>query len=143
MCGDMRYALDEDPLTVYVCHCTDCQTLTGASFSLSMIVRREALRLLRGEPREASVTLDDGRVKSARYCPRCITKLFGPSRVPGLCLVAPGTLDDTSWLSPAGHIWTRSAQPWVPIPEDTISISHRPSEAESLELVRIWRSRER
>src|SRR5205085_12002866 len=28
-----------------------------------------------------------------------------------------GTLDDTSWLRPTAHIWTRSKQPWLPIPE--------------------------
>ena len=28
-----------------------------------------------------------------------------------------GTLDDTSWLRPAAHIWNRSAQPWMQFPE--------------------------
>jgi hypothetical protein len=27
--------------------------------------------------------------------------------------VRAGTLDDTSWLRPTRHIWTRSKQPWV------------------------------
>jgi hypothetical protein len=31
--------------------------------------------------------------------------------------VKPGTLDDTSWLRPAVHLWTASKQPWVVIPE--------------------------
>jgi hypothetical protein len=28
-----------------------------------------------------------------------------------------GALDDTSWLRPTIHFWTRSAQPWVMLPE--------------------------
>jgi hypothetical protein len=28
-------------------------------------------------------------------------------------VVRGGTLDDTSWLRPTTHFWTRSAQPWV------------------------------
>ena len=28
-----------------------------------------------------------------------------------------GTLDDTSWLRPTAHFWTRSAQGWVVLPE--------------------------
>jgi len=31
--------------------------------------------------------------------------------------VKAGNLDDTGWLFPVGHIWTRSAQPWVAIPD--------------------------
>jgi hypothetical protein len=31
--------------------------------------------------------------------------------------VRAGTLDDTSWLRPTRHIWTRSKQPWVSFAE--------------------------
>jgi hypothetical protein len=31
--------------------------------------------------------------------------------------VRAGTLDDTSWLKPTAHIWTRSKQPWITLPE--------------------------
>ena len=31
--------------------------------------------------------------------------------------VRAGTLDDTSWLRPARHIWTRSKQPWITFAE--------------------------
>ena len=37
-----------------------------------------------------------------------------------------GTLDDTSWIEPVGDIWTRSAQPWVTIPSDTLSYEGQP-----------------
>jgi hypothetical protein len=30
--------------------------------------------------------------------------------------VRAGTLDDTSWLRPTRHIWTRSKQPWITLP---------------------------
>jgi len=31
--------------------------------------------------------------------------------------VRGGTLDDTSWLRPTVHFWTRNKQPWIAIPE--------------------------
>ena len=34
---------------------------------------------------------------------------------PEISSVKAGSLDDTSWLRPVGHIWTRSRQPWVDI----------------------------
>lgn len=53
LCGEVGYCLEEAPLAVYACRCTDCQTQTGSSFKLCAIVRADALRVL--EPG----TLDD------------------------------------------------------------------------------------
>ena len=41
-CGEIRYRFVGDPLTLYACHCTDCQRETGASFVLSMVRRTRA-----------------------------------------------------------------------------------------------------
>jgi hypothetical protein len=30
--------------------------------------------------------------------------------------IKPGTLDDTGWLRPETHYWTKRKQPWVVIP---------------------------
>ena len=37
---------------------------------------------------------------------------------PGYTRIVRGcTLDDTSWLMPTAHYWTRNKQPWVILPE--------------------------
>jgi hypothetical protein len=46
------------------------------------------------------------------FCPNCGTRLY---HVPGGAAypnrnIKPGTLDDTAWLTPTIHFWTRSAQ---------------------------------
>ncbi len=141
-CGDVRYTLSKDPFPLYACHCTDCQRQTGCSFVLSMVVRREALEVLRGELREYSLELPDGRRKHGKFCGRCSTRLWGePFKLPGLAVLRPGTLDDTSWLHPIGHIWTRSAQPWVRIPDDTLNFRRQPEGDEAAALVRAWKER--
>ena len=142
LCGTVEFSLSEDPVTLYACHCTDCQRQTGSSFALSMIVRREALEVVSGQPEQYSVELADGRVKEAHFCARCSTRLWGPSSIAGLAVLEPGTLDDTSWLSPVGHIWTRSAQPWVVIPDNELSFSEQPEGEASLALVRAWKQRQ-
>ena len=139
LCGDVEYRISEDPVTLYACHCTDCQRQTGASFGLSMIVRRESLQIVRGRPEQYSVEMADGRVKQSHFCGRCTTRLWGPSSIAGLAVLEPGTLDDTSWLHPIGHIWTRSAQPWVSIPKGSLNFSHQPREEDYLSLVRAWK----
>lgn len=33
LCGALRYRVTAEPLTLYACHCTDCQRRTGTAFA--------------------------------------------------------------------------------------------------------------
>jgi len=142
LCGLVRYRLTDEPLTLYACHCTDCQRRTGSAFALSMVVTRSALELLRGETRYYRVTMPDGREKAGRFCAECSGQLWGePVNFPQLAVIQPGTLDDTSWLRPIGHIWTGSAQPWVSLPEGPLTFPGQPQDM--MALVNAWLTRPR
>jgi hypothetical protein len=140
LCGDVEYRLIEDPLTVYLCHCTDCQTQSGTSFATSMIMRRDAFEILAGAIDDVEIEMDDGRVKRSHHCGRCRVRVGGTSSAEGFTVVEPGTLDDTTWFRPVGHIWTSSAQPWFSIPADAIAIEQQPLSDEVIELVRAWKN---
>jgi hypothetical protein len=123
LCGALRYGITRAPLAVYTCHCTDCQRLFGSAFSMSFIVAAEAFHLTGVEPRPLQRIADSGRTESRWTCPECGTIICSGSK-PGLPSpaayrgVRAGTLDDTSWLRPTAHFWTRSAQPWIVLPPD-------------------------
>ena len=57
----------------------------------------------------------------------------------GTISVKLGTLDETGWLRPVGHIWTASAQPWVQIPEDALHYAGQPENLKAL--IEAWRGR--
>ena len=139
VCGDVRYVVREDPVGVYACHCTDCQTETGSAFYLAVIVRTAAFEYTRGAPESWRVELPDGRVKGAFHCGRCRTNLGGGPPSAATWSVDGGTFDDTSWLVPAGHIWTRSAQPWLRLPDDALQFPEAPGEEGILAIVRAWK----
>jgi hypothetical protein len=140
LCGAIRYRLNAEPLTFYVCHCTDCQKQTSTSFNLSMPVARESFELVRGEPGAYSVPLSGGRSWNGRYCTTCITRVWSePPKVPQVINLRPGTLDDTRWLRPVGHIWTRRAQKWVDIPSDTLNYEGQPPDMGPM--IRAFRAR--
>jgi hypothetical protein len=42
--------------------------------------------------------------------------------------VRGGTFDDTSWLRPTAHLWTRSAQPWIALPEGDRKFETQPAD---------------
>jgi hypothetical protein len=140
VCGAVRYRLTAEPLTLYACHCADCQALSGSAFRLSMPVRRDTLEILLGEPEAFRYSPIGASAKTGRRCPACSTWLWGePERLPQVVVLRPSTLDDRSWLDPVAHIWVRSAQPWVRIPAGVLTFDGQPPD--DLELVRAWRAR--
>jgi hypothetical protein len=115
-CGAIRYEIIQEPQLVYTCHCVDCQRLTSSAFSLGIRVPDSSFRIVGVEPRQLQRTADSGRVNTRLVCPQCGSWVCGIPR-DGVVRVTGGTLDDTSWLRPTTHVWTRSRQPWVTLPE--------------------------
>ena len=142
-CGAVRYEISATPATVYACHCRDCQRQTGGAFALSMIVPRAAVAIAAGRPREwlrPGAHAASGTPMSCFFCGDCGARLYHlPSRFPDLAVVKPGTLDDTSWLAPVGHIWTQRAQPGSRIPADGINYPLAPPDLSRL--IAAWRER--
>ena len=123
LCGGLRYEIAEPPLATYTCHCTDCQRLTSSAFSMAITVPDASFRLTSGEPRLLTKPADSGRVVTRWVCPDCACWVGSspqPGDSPGAMIrrVRAGTLDDTAWLKPTAHFWTRSKQPWVALPEN-------------------------
>lgn len=140
VCGSVRYRLLEDPLELHVCHCTDCQRLSGTAFVMTMSIQRRSLELLQGEPTSISFQTSEEIRRCDRRCAECGSRIWSePRRYPEILGLRPGTLDDKSWFEPIAHIWTRSAQPWVVIPETVLRYDKAPDD--DLELVRAWKRR--
>lgn len=138
-CGSLRYEVRGEPLAVCACHCTDCQRRSGSAFGITMFAARSQVTLARGEPARYDYVEQDGRRWIGTYCANCVIRLWSESpRNPDVLFLAAGTLDATSGLAPAVHVWTRSAQSWVRIPDDVPTFAQQP---EMAELVRAWRER--
>ena len=76
-CGKVRYEISEEPVSVYTCHCLDCQRLTGSAFSLGIVVPEKGFRLTGVEPRQLQRTADSGRVNTRLVCPECGSWICG------------------------------------------------------------------
>jgi hypothetical protein len=114
-CGNVRYRVESEPSFLAVCHCTECQRQSGSAFGMSLAVPPQAFRVRSGTLKKYEVRCDSGRIKTCAFCRECGTRIYHQTEN-GMSLKA-GTLDDTSWLKPDAHYWTKRRQPWVTIPD--------------------------
>jgi len=63
-CGHMSYEAEVDPATVRVCHCTDCQKLTGTAFRTNIATLPGTFVLKSGTPK--NLHQDRGKWEQAR-----------------------------------------------------------------------------
>lgn len=140
LCGEIEYRLNEEPVTYYACHCTDCQKRSGSSFGLSMLVKRSSLEVTKGEPSLQVLKGPDGTPRRQRNCRSCGIRLWSePAKYPELAVLRPGSLDDIKSFQPVAHIWTRSKLPWVQIPAGTPSYEKQVGSLDAL--ITLWRDR--
>ena len=73
-CGELRYEIDAEPLTIYVCHCRESQK--QSAFGLSLRVPSSGLRVTRGSARFWSRATDAGHCVKCAFCPTCGSRLW-------------------------------------------------------------------
>jgi hypothetical protein len=112
-CGKLTYEAEVDPEKVGVCHCTDCQALSGSAFSVFVPVPKEAFRL-RGKPRLYVKTAESGNRRAQAFCPDCGTRVYASAeKDPQVFNLRIGTARQRAALAPKNQLWCRSALPWV------------------------------
>jgi hypothetical protein len=140
-CHAVRYEIRAQPLTLYACHCTECQRQSTGAFSLSMVAPREAVIVVSGKPRMWLRRHQSGRLIDCLFCSECGGRLFhNPHQNPKVTIVKAGTLDDARRLAPVGHIWTASAQGWVSLPEETVRYEGQPPDLSLL--IEAWKAQQ-
>jgi hypothetical protein len=117
-CGAVKYRLASPPMFVHCCHCRDCQRQTGSAFVLNALIESGRVEILSGETRPFPQPTSSGRAHIIHRCPACGTALWSTyGGRDAIFFVRAGTLDEPSALSPDVHIYIRSKQPWVTLPD--------------------------
>jgi hypothetical protein len=83
-CGYIAYEAEVDPEQTAICHCTDCQTLSGSAFRTVIPAPDHSFRILSGER-------------------------GGPKSY----FIRVGTIRQRDQLVPKTQIWSRSRQHWL------------------------------
>src|SRR5215510_302316 len=75
-CGTIRFEAEIDPNKVVLCHCTDCQTLSGTAFRTVVPAIAGTFRLLSGAPTVYVKTGESGNKREQTFCPDCGTPIY-------------------------------------------------------------------
>jgi hypothetical protein len=114
-CGAIAFEAEVDPGKVVVCHCIDCQILSGAPFRASIPIKAENLRFTRGAPKHYVKTAQSGNKRAMGFCAECGTPFYSTSTDahPSVYMMRLGSIRQRDQLIPTVQIWRPSAQPWA------------------------------
>ena len=114
-CGYITYEAEVDPDAVRICHCTNCQTLTGTAYRVSVPARKPGFKLLTGQPKMYVKTAESGSKRTQGFCPECGTPIYSTANVadPESFGLRVGTLRERAELRPKKQGWCRSALDWA------------------------------
>jgi hypothetical protein len=114
-CGYVTYDAEIDPEKVIICHCRDCQMLSGSAFRTMALSREGTFRLRSGQLKIYVKTADSGTKRAQSFCPECGTQIHSGHAEGGplAYFIRAGTIRQRDVLVPKLQAWTRSALPWI------------------------------
>lgn len=113
-CGEIAFEAEVDPATLSICHCTDCQRLTGSAFRMTIATSAAQFVLRRGTPRSFIKTAESGNKRRHAFCGTCGTPIYACApENPQSYGLRVCTITQRASFSPQRQIWRRSALGWV------------------------------
>jgi hypothetical protein len=112
-CGAIRFEAQVDPSKVTICHCRDCQVLTGTAYRTTVPAAIDDFVLRAGTPKRYVKVADSGNRRVQAFCGDCGTPIYACAfDAPATYGLRIGALAERAALPPQRRIWCRSALPW-------------------------------
>lgn len=114
-CGEITFRAEIADKDVEICHCTDCQTLSGSAYRTVAPAKEGTFELLSGELSFYEKTGENGSTRVQTFCPNCGTPIYSspPNGAAGFFGIRVGSIVQREELIPTHQIWFRSALAWT------------------------------
>jgi len=126
LCGAVRYRYSGEVLRHAVCHCRDCQRVTGSAFHCGVVVEKKGFTVTRGRMRVHRAIVDSGRWIDRSFCADCGSHILNELelRDPEFAVIKTGSLDDPSLVPPPDfEIFVKARMPWVEVTSQTTKLN--------------------
>lgn len=113
-CGEIRYEAEIDAEKVSICHCNDCQMLTGSAYRVSAPASGGNLKFLKGTPKIYVKVAESGNRRAQGFCAGCGSPIYSAAaEAPEIYFLRVGTMRQRAALPPKRQIWCNAELPWV------------------------------
>lgn len=112
-CGAVRYEAEIDPNRVIICHCTDCQAMSGAPYRVNAPAPLSTF-VLRGDPTLYEKIGSSGDRIVTTFCGTCGAGLYScKAENTQYVNIRLGGVRQRAELSPKAQGFCDSAMPWA------------------------------
>ena len=112
-CRAIRYEAEVDPEHVTICHCSDCQRLTGSAYRVTVRALRKHFVLLAGTPKAYVKTAQSGARRAQVFRGDCGSPLYTHAMEQSETLgLRTGCIEQRHQLRPRLQVWHDSALGW-------------------------------
>ena len=110
-CGAIRYAVEGEPLTHALCHCSDCRRHAGAPMVGWTMYPQTAFKITKGTPK----VYESSQHGRRHFCGHCGTGLFyyNGEMLPGIVDIQSATYDAPESVPAQVHIQTAERIEWM------------------------------
>jgi len=114
-CGQITYEADIDEDKIGICHCTDCQVLSGSAFRTVVFTIGDCFNLLTGKLKIYTKIAESGAERIQTFCPNCGSPIYSTSTsdIDRQYSIRLGTVNQRDGMVPKFQIWCRSSQSWL------------------------------
>jgi hypothetical protein len=111
LCGEVTFELTNQFKLFHLCHCHQCQKISGSAHVSNLFIKKEAINWLSGQE---SVQRYDvpGRQIANVFCKTCGSSVPYMSGSGRALIVPAGSLDGEPSLSPQNHIYMEDSREW-------------------------------
>jgi hypothetical protein len=118
-CGEITFTAEADANFCVICHCRDCQVMSGAPYRSILPVQESDFNLLSGTLKLYHKTGDSGNRRELAFCGDCATHVYATSVVEDVPLgkrmlgLRTGMLAEVADLPPQKEVWCESKIDWA------------------------------
>ncbi|MDH3762509.1 MAG: GFA family protein [Gammaproteobacteria bacterium] len=115
-CGEITFRAEVNPDHVIVCHCSDCQALSGSPYRTVVPAVEGTFQIEKGNPKIYVKTIEDGVQRAQAFCPECGSPIYSaPVGEAAMQFIGirVGLIKQKDQLKPNKQIWCRSSIGWV------------------------------
>jgi hypothetical protein len=117
-CGQLRVAVEGEPVRISVCHCLACQKRTGSAFGVQARYARDQVKGIEGRASHYERVADSGNALRFYFCPDCGSTVYWDlAALPAFIAVAVGAFADPSFPAPAFSVYEARRHHWVDVPD--------------------------